>query len=256
MNSALLTLSVDDGHPLDQKIAELLKHYAIPATFYIPNHNSEGHPVLQSAALRGLAKDFEIGSHTMEHKALTQLTHKQAWEQIIQGKQQLEDKIGMALQGFSYPLGEHNAHHKKMIQAAGFYYARTINNLHLQTGNDRYALPTSLQFYPHTRQVLIRNYFTQGQLSKRYPAFKICINKKNFIDRVTGLFDFAMHEQQVFHLWCHSLDIEKYNLWNKLEDVLRHIAEVTHPAQRVTNAKLAQLMSSSKNLANKNAEFA
>jgi peptidoglycan/xylan/chitin deacetylase (PgdA/CDA1 family) len=65
MKSALFTLSIDDGHPLDLKIAELLKRYDIPATFYIPLHNSEGHPVLQTSALCELAKHFEIGSHTL-----------------------------------------------------------------------------------------------------------------------------------------------------------------------------------------------
>lgn len=256
MKSALFTLSIDDGHPLDLKIAELLKRYDIPATFYIPLHNSEGHPVLQTSALCELAKHFEIGSHTLNHKPLTYLTDKQAWEQITQGKQQLEDKIGYAIQGFSYPLGEHNPVHRKMVQTAGFHYARTTNNLHLQTGDDCYALPTSVQFFPHQRQVLLRNYFKQGQLSKRYPAFKICMSNACILDRVTRLFDYALYEHQVFHLWCHSLDIEKYNLWNMLDIVCRHIVEKTQPEQRVTNLKLIQLTSPSIKSHNTNTEFA
>jgi hypothetical protein len=256
MKTALFTLSIDDGHPLDLKIAELLKRYDIPATFYIPLHNSEGHPVLQTSALCELAKHFEIGSHTLDHKALTHLTDKQAWEQITQGKQQLEDKIGDAIQGFSYPLGEQDSVHRKMVQTAGFHYARTTNNLHLQAGDDCYTLPTSMQFFPHQRQVLIRNYFKQGQLSKRYPAFKICMNNACILDRVTHLFNYAIHEHQVFHLWCHSLDIEKFNLWNMLDIIFRHISEKTQPEQRVTNLKLIQLMSLSKKSHNTNTEFA
>jgi hypothetical protein len=256
MKSALFTISIDDGHPLDLKIAELLKRYDIPATFYIPHKNSEGHPVLQTSAICELAKYFEIGSHTLDHKALTHLTDKQAWEQITQGKQELEDRIGYAIQGFSYPLGEQNPVHRKMVQTAGFHYARTTNNLHLQTGDDCYALPTTVQFFPHQRQVLLRNYFKQGELSQRYPAFKICMNNACILDRVTRLFDYAMHEHQVFHLWCHSLDLEKYNLWGMLDSVCRHIAEKTQPEQRVTNFKLTQLMSSSPKSHESNTEFA
>lgn len=146
--------------------------------------------------------------------------------------------------------------HRKMVQTAGFHYARTTNNLHLQTGDDCYALPTTVQFFPHQRQVLLRNYFKQGELSQRYPAFKICMNNACILDRVTRLFDYAMHEHQVFHLWCHSLDLEKYNLWSMLDSVCRHIAEKTQPEQRVTNFKLTQLMSSSPKSHESNTEFA
>jgi hypothetical protein len=256
MKSALFTLSIDDGHPLDHKIAELLHRYNIPATFYVPYNNSEGHPVLQPQELRELAQQFEIGSHTHDHKALTQLTHKQAWEQIILGKDKLEEILGKTLLGFSYPLGEQYRIHRKMAKAAGFKYARTINNMHIETGHDEYALPTTLQFFPHQRHVLIRNYFKQGHLEQRYQSFKICLGQTSLLARVSSLFDFALHEQQVFHLWCHSLDIEQHNLWATLENFLSYVAEKTYPHQRLTNAELVNTMLATESSAVKNTEFA
>lgn len=41
MDKAIVTTSWDDGHPSDLKLAELLKRYDVPATFYIPIDNRE-----------------------------------------------------------------------------------------------------------------------------------------------------------------------------------------------------------------------
>ena len=41
MNEAILTTSLDDGHPLDLKLADLLAKYCVPGTFYIPLGNGE-----------------------------------------------------------------------------------------------------------------------------------------------------------------------------------------------------------------------
>ncbi len=256
MKSAIFTLSIDDGHPLDQKFAELLHRHNIPATFYIPLNNNEGHPVLQAQQLRELAKDYEIGSHTLDHKSLTQLSNKKAWEQIKLSKSKLEDIIGQPILGFSYPLGEQYHIHRKMVMAAGFTYARTINNMHIETGNDPYCLPTTLQFFPHQRHVLIRNFFKHGQLEQRYPAFKICLRESALLTRVLALFDYALQENKIFHLWCHSLDIEQHNLWKTLEIFFRYVAEKTYRHQRLTNAELVSTIQATESPIVKNTEFA
>jgi peptidoglycan/xylan/chitin deacetylase (PgdA/CDA1 family) len=41
MDKAVVTTSWDDGHPLDLKLAELLKKYDVPATLYMPMDNPE-----------------------------------------------------------------------------------------------------------------------------------------------------------------------------------------------------------------------
>jgi len=41
VNEAIVTTSWDDGHPSDLKLAELLREYDVPATFYIPIDNLE-----------------------------------------------------------------------------------------------------------------------------------------------------------------------------------------------------------------------
>ena len=54
MKHTVFSLSVDDGHPLDMRLAELLHKRGIPASFHIPIRNSEGHPVLRAPLSRQL----------------------------------------------------------------------------------------------------------------------------------------------------------------------------------------------------------
>jgi len=61
------TFSIDDGHPLDLKIAEALARKKYKAIFYLPIKNSEGLPTLNKKQILFLSKHFEIGSHTYHH---------------------------------------------------------------------------------------------------------------------------------------------------------------------------------------------
>ena len=40
----------------------------------------------------------------------------------------------------------------------------------------------------------------------------------------TSAFDIALNKGQVFHLWGHSWEIEKYGMWEELSDFLKHIS--------------------------------
>ena len=94
MSAAIFSLSVDDGHPLDMRMADLLRKHGMTATFHVPVRNSEGPPVLSVPHLRELAKDFEIGSHTLEHRYLARLDMHEALRQITEGKRALQDVLG------------------------------------------------------------------------------------------------------------------------------------------------------------------
>ena len=102
MNRLRVTLSVDDGHPLDLRTAELLARHGLRATFYLPLANREGPPVLAHAQMRALAQDFEIGSHTLSHRFLAGLDERSAWREISDGKRALEDCIEQAARSNTY----------------------------------------------------------------------------------------------------------------------------------------------------------
>ncbi len=238
MNTARFTMSVDDGHPLDLQMADLLERHRIRATFYVPITNDEGLPVLAPAAMRELAQGFELGSHTRSHRFLTTLSAADAWRQISEGKQMLEDCLGSAVCGFCYPGGHYRRIHRLQVRSAGFAYARTTQNLRTDTGHHPFMMPTSAQFYPHTRTVFLRNFLSQCAWPSRAVALRVALAEPDWLRRLHRLLDLAIAQHGVFHLWCHSVDIERLQLWAALDGFLQRVARNFAPAERLCNADL------------------
>lgn len=238
MRQPCFTLSVDDGHPLDLRLAELLNRHGVQATFYLPVSNHEGPPVMQANDARQLARRFEIGSHTRSHSFLGQVDDSRAWSEITDGKRMLEDWLGQQVPGFCYPGGRYLNKHVSMVRRAGFCYARTTQNLRTDVGVRRFEMPTTLQFYPHPRSVLMRNFISQGDWRPRLPALRQAWVDSDWLQRLYRLFDHAAAERGVFHLWCHSRDIERFGLWDAFEHFLAHVAARLPPDALVSNGDL------------------
>jgi len=240
MTAAVLSLSIDDGHPLDMRMADLLSKHGVAASFHVPVRNCEGPPVMSSSHLRELAKNFEIGSHTLEHRYLARLDIHEALRQITQGKQVLQDMLGKPVHGFCYPGGKYHAIHCDMVQAAGFRYARTTQNLRLDAGRLPMEVPTTLQFYPHTRGVLVRNFLSQRHWKERWFVFELLMQEEHWLDRLRRLFAWTVRRGGVFHLWCHSLDIDRLGLWQELDRFLAEAVEWVPAGGRLTNLQLVR----------------
>lgn len=232
------SMSVDDGHPLDLRMADLLQSHAIKATFYLPLTNQEGAPVLSSASMRELAQHFEVGSHTRSHRLLTTLHGAEAWREIVDGKQQLQDQLGEEVDGFCYPGGRYHYLHKLQVRSAGFRYARTTQNLRIDLECPLFEMPTTAQFYPHTRSVFFRNFISQRNWGKRSAALGASLATEDWLIRLNALLDLAIAQRGVFHLWCHSIDIEKLQLWDQLDGFLSRVARQIGTDQRVCNRDL------------------
>ena len=232
------SMSVDDGHPLDLRMADLLQSHDIKATFYLPITNQEGAPVLSPTNMRELARSFEVGSHTRSHRFLNTLHGAEAWREIIDGKQQLQDQLGEEVEGFCYPGGRYHHLHKLQVRSAGFRYARTTQNLRIDLEFPLYEMPTTAQFYPHTRSVFFRNFISQRHWRKRSEALSVSLASDDWLIRLQTLLDLAIEQRGVFHLWCHSIDIEKLQLWNQLDDFLSRVTRQIGKDQRVYNRDL------------------
>ncbi len=237
MNALRFTLSVDDGHPLDLKLADLLDRHDLPATFYVPMENCEGSPVMSAPQLRTLASRFEIGSHTAEHRFLAQLSRAAAWRQVRDGKAALEDVLGQPVRGFCYPGGRYRREHVALVRAAGFTHARTTQNLRTDCGQ-AYEMPTTLQFYPHPRSVLFRNFLSQRHWQLRRPALATAMAEHDWLGRLYALLSHAGRQGSLFHLWLHTADIDRLRLWQVLDDFLACVARRVPRVRRVTNGQL------------------
>jgi len=127
VDEVIITTSWDDGHPLDLKLAELLKKYDVPATFYIPVDNIE-RECMNPQQIRKLARGFDIGGHTYHHFALTRVSLEEAERDIVDVKQRLEDIIGREVLSFCYPRGRFNDEVVSIVRRAGFIGARTTKS--------------------------------------------------------------------------------------------------------------------------------
>jgi peptidoglycan/xylan/chitin deacetylase (PgdA/CDA1 family) len=112
-------ITFDDGYLDNLTIAaRTLKHHSLPACFFISSGmiGSQVRPWwdatipirtiwMQPDDLRTLARDFEIGAHTIHHVDLGQVTGAEAHAEIAQSKSQLEALIGREVPYFTYPYG-------------------------------------------------------------------------------------------------------------------------------------------------------
>jgi peptidoglycan/xylan/chitin deacetylase (PgdA/CDA1 family) len=235
----IFSCSVDDGHPADMRLAHYLARHGIAATFYLPINNVEGLPVLHGAQVRELAQGFEIGSHTHDHCFLSRLDDRQAQWQVERGKSALEQILGQGVAGFCYPGGKYRPVHVQMVRAAGFDYARTTRNLDLGPGPSRFELATSCQFYAHSRAVYLRNFIRGGHWLRRGPLLLDGLRQREWQARLQAMLEHALLRGGVFHLWLHSVDIERLGAWAALDAFLRRVAGAVPPGQRWTNARLA-----------------
>ena len=250
----LFTTSWDDGHPLDMRVAELLHKHGIQGTFYVPGRvapggscNPDGFEVLAPAELQALGNEFEIGSHTLDHRSLDSLPLDEARHQIVAGKRWLEDRLGRHVTGFCYPNGHHDANVRGLVRDCGFAYARTTEDLHDDLGTDPFQMPVSLHFHPHRRRVDLARGFVreerrrlkEGHWARRLPVFIAAIGKDDFGARFRRLVDRVCDRGGVFHIWGHSWEIERFGGWALLDSILRYAAERVPAAARVTNAAVA-----------------
>lgn len=231
----VVTTSWDDGYPADSRVADLLAKYGVAGTFYIPNRNSEGRPVLTEQAVRQLSTKFEVGGHSIDHVVLTDLAEAEATRQVTQNKLWLENVTGRPVQGFCYVRGRFTPQLKAIVKQAGFEYARTVANLYAAGTGDPFEMPTTIQFYPHRRSVYLRNFIRWRPDAARAKLLWAVLASGSLEQRIDRLIGHCRLSGGTFHLWGHSWEVEELNLWSTLEAVLRTLAAQRESITFATN---------------------
>ena len=192
--------SWDDGHIEDLRLAEMFKSYSLPAIFFLSNAGLE----LSISNIENLSKDFEIGGHTTSHPSDIKIIPKEYLENDIKAnKQYLEDIIRKPIDWFCYPRGRYNQETIDVVKDAGYKYARTTLVGHTNLNEDSYRIHTTVHAHPHRQEY-------QG---------------KNWVEYAKEKLLEAKLKNGYFHLWGHSYEIEKFSLWNELEQLLKFIYE-------------------------------
>jgi peptidoglycan/xylan/chitin deacetylase (PgdA/CDA1 family) len=234
----LITTSWDDGHPLDQRVAEMLLRHNLRGTFYVPRNGPAG--TMSAGQIRELGEAFELGAHTLEHVDLTAVSDHRAGHEIAQSRAWLEDISGKPCVMFCPPRGRYARRHLAMIRKAGFLGLRTVELVSLDRPRRDAGLlvmPTTVQAHPHRRGPFFRN-FARRAAARNLWLYLLHARSNNWHDLVRSLLQSALRRGGVFHLWGHSWEVEATGQWDRLEEVLRYLGGFAGAAIAATNAEV------------------
>lgn len=190
--------SWDDGSEHDIRLARLLKKYGFIGIFYIPTCCQLEDRGIQLLSDLGM----EIGGHTTTHPLdMKKLNYEQALDEMISNRHWLQQLTGQSVFSFAYPRGRHNEVTRQAAKDAGFSEARTTLVGHLNSV-DPFQTLTTVHVHPSRKEYDGKNWTT---LAKQF-LLKAGPN-------------------DTFHLWGHSEEIDRYNLWDELEMFLQFAYE-------------------------------
>lgn len=240
----LFTTSWDDGYALDMKVAELLSKYGCTGTFYVSPKDQHMQNLMTQDQMRSITERHEIGAHSMNHPWLTRVSIEDAQKEITESKRWVEEMAAKPCVMFCYPYGDFNPAIASMVRDAGYIGARTTRGLQFAS-SDPFALDVSLQLYPFPWRPFCSRWW--HPLDPMGPLRAKCKQLRHigiplsamtsWLKLATTLFDWALATNQpFFHLWGHSHEIEKHEMWDDLDRFLDHVQK--SGVESVTNAGL------------------
>ena len=222
---AIVTTSWDDGHPLDLRVAGLLADYGMSGTFYVPLEYAAC-PRLTPAGMREPAtRGMEIGAHTVLHRRLTGLGDDEAAWELEQGRDRLQQILGVQVRSFCFPEGKFSQRHLPLLRRAGYHLGRTTVGFRTELDFDPYCMPVTFQFWPHSRQILLRHSLREGNFAGLSNWIRRWPGANDLAELTSRVMDHIEEFGGVFHVWGHSWEIEQGGLWTALEKTLARCAD-------------------------------
>lgn len=134
-------LSFDDGYGGHYEyVYPLLKEYSYPATFAIYTNKMElkgGRTSVTWEQLQEMAADplVTLTSHSISHpNDLRELNDEDLDREVFESKQILEERLGIEIKYFTYPVGKSDDRVRERVAAAGY-----IAGLSMKDGNTKFA---------------------------------------------------------------------------------------------------------------------
>lgn len=206
--------SWDDGAEEDVKLMELHCKYNIPGMFFVPTKNREGRKVID----KNIIKKFDsniifFGGHTQNHTYLTKIPINYVKSEVEDNKKYLEDIVGHEIKHFCLPGGAYNADILSIIKPM-FSTIRTADTMNFNNG---YLIKPSFHFYPRG----IRSLLINGICHESYGQVMFIVRnmKTSYFDLIESIVsnEFKNQTSSDIHIWGHSWEIEKLDLWKRLE---------------------------------------
>lgn len=148
-------ITFDDGYRnVYENALPVLCELGFTATNYFVAHQLDGSnvwdaekgvapsPLMSARELRGWADaGQEVGSHTLDHVHLPDISPELAELQIRQSKAELEDLAGVEVSAFCYPYGDETPAVRDMVRGAGYLNATTTQRGLARRSDDAYGIP-------------------------------------------------------------------------------------------------------------------
>lgn len=243
----IITTSWDDGDILDMKLSRLLDRYSLKGTFYISQKYRKSR--LSENEIHELSSRHEIGAHTLTHPDLRLISREEKKREIYGSKKWLEQVTGKKVEMFCYPSGFYDKESVEVVKECGFVGARTTESMKMKKVNNSFLMPITLQVYPFPfRKKDANTYYWRYLLQPLIERFR---QLRNFglqyksmtswgsVARAT--LDAVSLRGETFHLWGHSWEIEKYGMWEELEEFLKYCKK-SSKREIVTNNQLTKLI--------------
>lgn len=210
-----LNFSFDDNHILNMRVADLLEKYGFRGTFFINIIPLGTHPGMEHEQIKLLHdRGHEIAAHTYSHTSLPRVKDSKVRFELMAGKNALEELIGSKVAGFSYPKGQFTRRIQRKVMTVGYLYARVTGEGSISETN-HYAIVPTIQIYnsPLRRYLRIKkNLLENGKFSWTGDWKRSAIK-------------YIKNNEGTVHIWGHAWEIEKQELWDEFEDLLKWIKD-------------------------------
>ncbi|HZP84846.1 MAG TPA: polysaccharide deacetylase family protein [Chthonomonadaceae bacterium] len=205
--SVAVVTSWDNGTATDRIMLRMLEQYGYKGTFYVCPEliGTEGYLNLDD--LKQIADaGHEIGSHSLSHPHLENLTAPECQRQVAESKTWLEEKLGTPVESFAYPYGFAQGADwvAEAVRKAGYRSARTTDTVSLITAS---MLKTG-----DPMRLPVTAHFSEG-----------------FLDVQRKWDEIEASDGGIFHLWGHShtLGADPHD-WVDFECILGFLGGISH----------------------------
>jgi len=148
-------ITFDDGfRNVYENALPILDEHGFTATnFFVPNQiggqnawdvplGGTPAPCMSVSQMRDwAAHGHEVGSHTLDHVHLLDVSPDEARRQISQSRDALQDLLGLPVTSFAYPYGDEDTRIRALVREAGYSHATTTERRKARTGDDDFGLP-------------------------------------------------------------------------------------------------------------------
>ena len=139
-----IMITFDDGYrDAFYRAAPLLKQLRMRGTAYVISGRvvNGDRTFLSSGLLRALERrGIEIGSHSASHRDLTQLSDREALDELMGSRRALERWLRHPVQWLAYPYGAYDERVERLARRAGYVLAVTTETGTLQSARQPLAL--------------------------------------------------------------------------------------------------------------------